>query len=213
MKKFKHKESNVEAMQTDKVYSLFVNETCIGMANAGMIEDNEDWQEIPEKDYKIMRHGWSPKEGYHITSVKRLSDGEVFSVGDEIRLVNNKDVSGKIESIYEEDGNIRLHIHKGGLRLISVQKVTRTPILTSEDGVELFEGDRAYPYNRVVDTYGGYREVTNNPDCIYFSTREAAETYRLNNARMLSLSDIDNGAWSVGDGVRRTLEEIVKSRL
>ena len=138
MKKFKHKESNVEAHQTDKVsYSLFVNKTCIGMANAWMIEGNEDWIEI-------------------------------------------------------------------------TTKVTRTPILTSEDGVELFEGGEAFCIYKLSkkckinsatilpsDPVGGY---------LYFSTREAAEEYREDNARVLSLYE----------AMRHKpdqLKELVKSRL
>ena len=46
-----------------------------------MKDQPEYWEEVVEKDYEILISRVVPQE---ILSVKRLSDGEVFTIGDEV---------------------------------------------------------------------------------------------------------------------------------
>ena len=48
-----------------------------------IVYNPEYWEEVVEKDYEILKT--CPIEGI-IYSVKRLSDGEVFTVGDRIKV-------------------------------------------------------------------------------------------------------------------------------
>ena len=131
---------------------------------------------------------------YYILEVKRLSDGEVFAVGDNTR-------EGIIKS-FEIDNSF-----KGGLKIIfndnGVQTFLRTqketpkkqPILTTHDGVELFEGDDEFDVD--LEDF----EI-NHCKCIpittkdwdaankAFSTKEAAEHFVIMNKPHLSVQDV-----------------------
>jgi hypothetical protein len=201
------------------VYKLYVS--------AWLIEDSSDWEEVIEKDYEILRvknkhaevfrfpvDNVYDKEMFDIVKVKRLSDGEVFSVGDDGGF-------GTIKGFEEAEGKIKaLHYRKGDWQWLGSLKVTHKPILTSEDGVELYEGDKAFPiYNdenltilREGPVNSGIDPVEN---WLYFSTREAAETYRLNNAKVLSKQDIIDCITETSFPYVKwcKVEELVKSRL
>jgi hypothetical protein len=177
---------------------------------------------VIEKDYEILKY--LPKKQTYcdpgdIYSVKRLSDGEVFSVGD--KLVHPTGCIDEIESFQEYKNTIHVYYKKWNFdRLKDVRKPFRKPILTTEDGVGLFEGDKAFPiYNdenltilREGPVNSGIDPVEN---WLYFSTREAAETYRLNNAKVLSKQDIIDCITETSFPYVKwcKVEELVKSRL
>ena len=147
-----------------------------------------DWQEVT-KDYEVLACSPTKDGEFNIESVKRLSDGEVFSVGDE-------NASGRITKFIELSSNkIIVKIGEYSIDLKYMAKF-RTPIRTSNDGVELFEGDKHWWINtehsempiRGANKTGEIDRYADD-DVLYFSTREAAEDYRLNNARVLSLND------------------------
>ena len=93
------------------------------------------------------------------------------------------------------------------------------PILTTEDGVELFKGDKYAAYRPefpdiIVEDRIDAGDPMGKGDWLYFSTREAAEEYRLYNYRGLSLKDLDDHFQpDIGEPCYQELEELVKSRL
>lgn len=142
--------------------------------------------------------------GYVIHSIKRLSDGEVFTVGDETQR-------GKIDgfSIHPTIGILMVVIGNIGfsIRELAISP-PRKPLFTTEDGKEIFSGDKYWTvfnedwvkdcHNLIAfEIYGPHDAVLaekypgippNGQNC--FSTKEAAEEYVLMNKPMLSLSDI-----------------------
>ena len=222
---FKHHKERIEARkkESESDYSLYATPSDTHAYQRGipawMIEDSKgDWIEQIEKDYEILRVF---KRCGDIHSVKRLSDGEVFSVGDEVRHKEYLGRFSRIDKIYEDTEGLWLDHHAGAICIDCAEKTPkRTPILTSEDGVELFEGDERF-WIRAINGTGrctihvGKVGKKANPELVYFSTRKAAEEYRLNNARMLSIVDVRKElGWQLpGLSGERKLAELIKSRL
>lgn len=176
----------------------------------------EFWEKVVEKDYKILSLArfCSIKptitdvsdygDGYieallkcdkaRVHSVKRLSDSEVFTIGDNTN-------HGKILNIYFGE-NITFHCDKDDEDpWLEDLKHIKQPLFTTEDGVDIFEGDDFY-YVKFIQynmTMGKPFEIVkgNHPTFKYepqfekyFSTKETAEEYILMNKPCLSLNDI-----------------------
>ena len=210
-------------------------------ASAFIIGKNHDcenqpefWQEIVEKDYQILKlslqRSVKPEvvdvsdsgeeyilsllkcNGNSIHSVKRLSDGEVFTVGDKIddkylgtvsirgfKIINNKMHIIYLDYDYPLEKTIKL----------------KEVLFRTEDGVDIFEGDKYYSIN--ANLKEKIQEIFTTKDTIkscfyrYFSTKKAAEDYIIRNKLCLSIQDVDSiSEW---DGLIESLEELVKSRL
>ncbi len=97
--KYKHKITGEEATLLEDYYQVDGD-----VVPKRFIEDSCDWEKLVEKDYEIIRYGdekgnlWDNGEciaSYlgdgktHIFSVKRLSDGEVFTVDDIARTIGS----------------------------------------------------------------------------------------------------------------------------
>lgn len=140
--------------------------------------------------------------GYKIHSVKRLSDGEVFSVGDEVRY-----------SPTSRYGSFRIHhmristIPSDAHRLLifddanesiceeidsHLEKLPPQPqklkLFTTEDGVDVYDGDMYFIMNThnhhiAPNYYRAYKSCLtgDKPTIKYFSTKEAAEKYLAEN--------------------------------
>ena len=183
----------------------------------------DNWEEVVEKDYEILslvtpetnaywyfdkeNNGWTvdePERAYHskipewcnIHSVKRLSDGEVFTVGDNTNSV------GIIESFEITPCNNLCVNGKEVSDDIEYVKHVKKLLFTTEDGVDIFEGDDWYcidiqDYNYGI-YIGGPKNTTNrglslsDKNIKRFSTKEAAKEYILMNKPCLSINDILN---------------------
>jgi hypothetical protein len=172
---------------------------------------------------------------WNIHSVKRLSDGEIFTVGDKCKWQGNGCSDTGIISYITLENNV-IMISNGScnfhLKFISH---TKKPLFTTEDGVEIFEGDcnkngkgkRLYqvpflkgedswsdpfkPYHLLILNDHYFR---NRPkESLIFSTKEAAEEYILKNKPCLSFNDISRYLNYNKFGVRYTILDIVKSKL
>jgi len=154
-------------------------------------------------------------KGYGIHSVKRLSDGEVFTIGDKcnIEIVNGyrnpiikieltkNGTSGHLEQ-YRNKETIKITLETnsgkswGPFEFDCIQK-SKIPLLTTEDGVEIFKGGEFW---EVFSNYSNIAKV--NSDCIEtflfnsstrkaFSTKEKAQEFVENNKKKYSLNDIE----------------------
>lgn len=187
----------------------------------------EFWEEVVEKDYEILSF-WckqfnyelksnnyknldfdyliNAKMHYDIHSVKRKSDSEIFTIGDNTNF-------GKIQSFNIKDSNklIIEYYRKGDWQYLnSVQKIKK-PLFISEDSKEIFEGDEFWFVNKNLNFKPTKsKNYVKNSRVLYFSTKEAAENYILMNKPVLSLKDVINhfslGYWN-------DLEKLVKQRL
>jgi len=192
----------------------------------------EFWEKVEELDYEIMNYrdyngniSDYQKSGSAINSVKRLSDGEVFTIGDEIRLNNYGTMI--IEKMTLTDSNSRIKQgvwfnYEGGSCHSDIAVKIKTPLFTTEDGVAIFEGDDFSVVQ--LKTFQIINEckypLTNPLNWACFSSEEKAQEYVLLNKPMLSLQDLLN-VWGVSDeiGAYKTslmfnkFEKLAKSKL
>lgn len=133
---------------------------------------------------------------FKINSVKRLSDNEIFTVGDTIRheigvirkihsidIVNNSLYFNSLESKTKQEMHFRL-----------VSKVEEI-LFTTEDGVDIYQDTPHYPvelkyYKLHVNARGKMFSKSDKNKFKIFSTKEAAERYILENKPCLSLKDV-----------------------
>lgn len=145
------------------------------------------------------------------TSIKRISDGEIFSVGDKIcgTLAEVEKLNGYvvIESFdFAEDlisldngGFLRMDGRDWGLK--GIKKYVGIPLGKTEDGVDIYEGDVVY----LVGSKGGYaftapspcsfgssRTIPPNSNCLYYSHKEVAQEYCNRNAKRFSINEVLN---------------------
>ena len=153
MRKFKHKITGRIAEQRIVAGILDVNnydvEKFSGCLPKEFIENSNDWQEIIEKkDYEILSfktncgtieyigknddiNGWLNAYNCKIHSIKRLSDGEVFTVGDRVcgEILNNE----IINSITIKNNLLKFNISQTGLQFIHLNKIqhVKQPLFTT----------------------------------------------------------------------------------
>jgi hypothetical protein len=178
---------------------------------------NQYYEEIVEKDYEILsvllrkseRHvirkvdlddsesyieSLVKCDGNSIYSVKRLSDGEVFTVG-----VNTK--YGCIDTFYiKRDCLMVTTVLESMGRHLNHVVLLKKPLFTTEDGVDVFEGDEYWNVNALfnINECSMIRDITSLERIAFnninsnksFSTKKAAEDYVLLNRRLLSFGDI-----------------------
>lgn len=176
-----------------------------------------------ERLYDIASKYWN------IHSVKRLSDGEIFTIGDKIICPNKK--IQPIEYIIVSNNEIWLGIvnkyEAGGPHQLS--HINKAFILfKTEDGVEIYKGDSAYIVwldRKHQASHLNSDKPTNIYAIIdnvkYFSTKEKAEEYVLMNKPCLSINDISdcltfhmlgNNKVIHGSATLSTLKDLVKSK-
>lgn len=147
-----------------------------------------------------------------IHSVRRLSDGGVFTVGSSFsnnhcgiytqHTIKEFVVSGDELQVWPEDG--------GYYPLFSIKKIpTKTPLFTTEDGKPVYEGDEfaivellSYCVSKSVCI--NHAGVGNHPNQKYFSTEAVAKEWVLMNKPQYSLDDIRkalHGKWGTANAV------------
>jgi hypothetical protein len=210
----------------------------------------EFWEKIVEKDYEILsfinvnnKIYKLQKDGryFHyelkyneynyclsqlkIHSIKRLSDGEVFTIGDKIQLDNDNKEYGTITELYISHEQLRFYCDTlGGVLCHDLDKrnnftiyISKKPLFTTEDGVGIFEEDKFYvlvtPFNDKNKT--NICEQTASSyyrDCklLTFFTKEKAEEYILMNKPCLSLNDIVKNCLNINNSNCKTITESLK---
>lgn len=137
------------------------------------------------------------ENAFDIYSIKRLSDGEIFTIGDKVINKTNSLYYGIISEIYIRNNELEPYVATTingnmGLFLNNIEK-TKQPLFTTEDGVDIFEGYTFY----IIDDenwqpciYQNYISINEYKNALKFSTKEKAEEYILMNKPCLSLNDI-----------------------
>lgn len=157
---------------------------------------------------------------YKIHSVKRLSDGEIFTVGDYVKLHTHLNPCS-IDGFYIKNNFLMVTTRESscGNYLKDCKKV-KQPLFTTEDGVEIFEGDE---YFRVwnnkgdfkLDSYKCFATKEYRFDIVskktpHFSTKKAAEEYILLNKPCLSIKEICPEIGKVNDSSHIDLDLLTK---
>lgn len=217
------------------------------------------WREVVEKEYEILSYKslyngtilffkkkWDKdffkNSEWSIHSVKRLSDGEVFTIGDSInsKQWSKSSINDVINSIFISDKKHSESFNNLPEKCIvlktkltwqtslenAVKIVFKQKLFTTEDEVDIFEGD-TYSYIRrdlslYIDRVAGKNECSgDNLGYKNFSTREKAEEYIILNKLCLSYNDLSQYLVKVCDiGIANTvivnhqiLKELIKSKL
>lgn len=159
---------------------------------------------------------------WKIHSVKRLSDSEIFTVGDKvfseyvnytinkISIVNDKCMVSALYDTNNPNGS-RLHYNLNNL------KKAKQPLFTTEDGVDIFEDDEVVCFDKEDwitrnEKYKFQPFDVKDKNYLFFSTKEKAEEYILMNKPCLSLLDIFNSKAIVDSFGRNQLVELVKQK-
>lgn len=134
-----------------------------------------------------------------IHSVKRLSDGEVFTIGDKINTtLENGVITTTINEIKNYSECLYIYTKQGVFVLAYISKA-KQPLFTTEDGIDIYYGQSTYGV-RIFDSHysGIFRwnegEFTKGSLCNnlikYFSTKEAAINYIIKNKPCLSYQEL-----------------------
>lgn len=141
-------------------------------------------------------------------SVKRLYDGEVFAIGDEVTYVGEKCSYGSytIDNFHVGyDGNMLVRSADGIVEWITtVKKIEKPkPLFVTEDGVNVYLDYRIWWVRKSdfeVDFHDFYKGESWYPErFLYFSTKEKAEEYILMNKPLLSFSDLESFSYRKTD--------------
>lgn len=224
------------------------------------------WEEVKQRNYEILTVTAKPNhpnlpvgsikdswlninmDYFDIHSIKRISDGEIFSVGDEI-ITGASDSYASIYGFKIIDNKLCInHTHSflvnqmtpgtpSGCHLYLISK-KKKPLFKTEDGINIFEnkeGEIKYwtLYNGDAQCKANIWKISDAPiivknliphktevlkriGLLRFSTKEAAENYRLLNKPCLSIEEVMSVAYNPAESrtsSSRKLKEIVKNKL
>lgn len=222
MKKFKHKQTGHIATETHSEKNYKVSYPQNYTIPKWIIENSNDWEEMVEKDYEILYF----KDNFKSTSdkntlmsfrndgevflnennriiysVKRLSDNEIFTIGDICYWESSDRVRQSFKIRRFEIYKDRFYVYSDGIcreckleDLIHIKK----PTLFTVDGVTLSIGDTLW-YYRIDEKYIRMTTLTEtNLSLLYkneihvFSSREAAENHLNKNKPKFSIQNIED---------------------
>jgi hypothetical protein len=137
---------------------------------------------------------------YPIHSVKRLSDGEMFSIGDKVwpNLTIKSFYFPKEHEARYGECSLAVIFEEPHANYCFKDLKHRAPIFTSDNLVEYYEGEMKdiYCLNDAgswhIDFHPEYYPQLKGSYNKFFSTREAAEEYILFNKPLLSLNEIES---------------------
>ena len=156
---------------------------------------------------------------FKIHSVLRVSDGEIFTLGDNCggKFYNNR----KITEINVEYNKLWVHQKEGKTSLKDIYHI-KSAIFTTEDGKDYFE-HTTLPYVDIIDfkissCYTDSVFYKNNKNTIkLFSTREKAQEYVVLNKPCLSILDVisfnEYNPTETKTSFTNKLKKLVKSKL
>jgi hypothetical protein len=241
-RRFKHKKTGkILSKETGSFYWYFApDELGTTFIHEDFIEGTNDWEEIIEREYEILMYtldgikirndgsrdkSWDKICSYYsdgikkeIYSVKRLSDGEVFTIGDKINTTAEYNV--KITYIFIDSNCVFFNKRYAGCFALcdlseKISKVKRH-LFTTEDGVDIFEGDEYWIVSK--EDFSLLKKVVpmSFPEKSFnFSTKESAENYIIENKPCLSFNDIKGffSARSLNWLIDTEFKEYVKKRM
>lgn len=110
---------------------------------------------------------------------------EIFTIGDKTNngTISKFEVDSNGIRVFFEEKPKNYHVSLNSIRHI------KTPLFTTEDGIDIFEGDRVYSVTpNFCIGYSG--SLKYKPIQLCFSTKEAVEEYILMNKPSLSINDV-----------------------
>lgn len=132
------------------------------------------------------------KSLYRIHSIRRNSDGEVFTVGDRIQHTRGPSPIESIDVREDWIGGLRIMCKDREGNSLSTLRHVKTPLFITEDNVPIYEGDEYWYYH--ADGNSGII-YSANAGCAQangvkrFSTKQAAEDYIAKNKVLFITED------------------------
>jgi hypothetical protein len=167
---------------------------------------------VIEKDYEILISRVVPQE---ILSVKRLSDGEVFTVGDLIKTPYT-DCTRIVGFKNPQEAEYFIKIPTGFTRLLSLEKA-KQPLFLTHDGKDIFVGDRIIWVNKDSLVHGTFTADYGSLFCsnqhAYFISAVDAQEYIERNKPRLSIEDcfkILQKSFLYGNGFEKEIEKYIR---
>lgn len=148
-------------------------------------------------DDNIINIETDPKYYYEIYSVKRLSDGKIFTIGDKVKdRLTDELTNFRTQEIVGFKGNLKIicTAKSGTAMPLSTIRHIEKPLFKTEDNVDIFEDDTYWWVNRISYYYGIFRGSSSSfiePELyLYFSNKKMALEYIIMNKPCLSLQEV-----------------------
>jgi hypothetical protein len=220
--KVEKKDYEVLTIMSNFKYIFYKNENNLYLPKVGSYSPG--LKGFPLEDVNI------PANGLYIHSVKRLSDGEIFTVGDKIdckgwfgNIIKFEIINNELQIFQQQ------HIGSSKYKPFLIQDLIKSkqPLFKTEDGVDIYEGNKSYGihsetfedlFHNNTPWYKGSKPCEYH---LHFLTKEAAEEYILMNKPCLSIKEIapifgmyhlDNSKTSL-DRLSNKLKQLVKNKL
>lgn len=132
---------------------------------------------------------------HHIHSVRRLSDGVIFSIGDKVF----ETITGKKDSWIIKEFSLKdSRCFSCGININNIEK-HKEPLFITEDKVEIFKGDLYFYVDDCFDIVGIRAGITSGTNGFkYFSNEKTAKDWIDLNKPKYSLQDIQTAMIDVG---------------
>ena len=175
----------------------------------------EYWKEVIPKNYEVLSR--TDDASREIYSIKRISDGVVFSIGDMIDCKNGLYKETGCEILYFTEVNDEIYVNKHFFNkkvkgIKDLVHFVKKPLFLTEDGVIKYHGDSYYLVNSIsVKRLLCSIDIEYDNKNIRFSCKELAEEYLLKNISCLSLNDIEK-AINLKEKTKNRLLELVKDK-
>lgn len=223
--------------QNSSKYQYICRKKDIGVGGVIPSDYPEFWEEVKEKEYEILSvkinndnigivingtFNLIPAEKYKIHSIKRLSDGQVFTLGDKVdSTISDLGRATELTGFMQSGDKLMLGLRDLGYYPLSTVILPKKPLCKSADGVDIYEDDSVVCLNKEdwITRNQDYRFKpwdVKDKDYLFFSTLEAANEYILMNKPCLSLQDVMNTTFEVWDEKKKALnelKELVKTKL
>jgi hypothetical protein len=154
---------------------------------------------------------------YYIHSVKRLSDGEVFTVGDKIQ--HNTGIVDTITSI-QINGNFISSIKTPSKVAMVLSLIThiQNPLFTTEDDVDIFEGDSYWCVNTAPHLWSLFEQTAKertklNKTVKAWKCKQLAKKYIIEHKPLISVYDIFGDDIAYVGINKETVMDIAKKNL
>ncbi len=192
------------------------------------VEDNpEYWEEIILPKYKIIsftdgsnvyfkqengfftintRHCYSceallNRDNVKIHKVVRISDGEIFCLGDKVRHQNLLIPAAEIDKFYiNKDNECLIHSKNAEFSEVIDRVELNNPLFSTVDGKDIYKFDKFYVVGKffnIQETHGGHFQ-NDKWEKFRFATREKAQEYAINNKPCLSMMDFQKAFLAIG---------------
>jgi hypothetical protein len=199
-----HLKNAIKVIEKDyEILSYSTNET--STSKQILSKGIEGWNEIIENTTSKLH------------SVKRLSDGEIFTVGDLIKTPYTD--PARITRFQNPEGNeYFIEIPTGFARLVTIEKA-KQPIFLTHDGKDIFVGNRILWVNKDSLLHGDftadYGSLFLSDQVAYFLSAVDAQDYIIENKPALSIKEFwEITCMSTSNFNKNTyMKDLVKKRL